>query len=65
MKLRGTASDTAAWATTVWATTVRNEYGQVLMSVVTAADGAGLDAMFRGLRDRYRDARVDPQASCM
>ena len=60
MKLRGTVSDTTAWATNV-----RNEYGQVLVSVVTAADGAGLDAMFRGLRDRYRDVSVDPQASCM
>ena len=37
-----------------------NEYGQVLMTVVTAAEGAGLDAMFWGLQDRYRDARVDP-----
>ena len=36
-----------------------NKYGQVLMSVVTAAEGAGLDAMFRGLQDRFRDARVD------
>ena len=36
-----------------------NEYGQVLMTVVTAAEGAGLDAIFRGLMDRYRDARVD------
>lgn len=54
-KLQGGASDTA-----VWVTNVGNEYGQVFMSVVTAAEGAGLDAMFRGLQDRFRDARVDP-----
>ena len=44
----------------MWVTNVGNENGQVLMSVVTAAEGAGLDAMFRGLQDRFRDARVDP-----
>ena len=54
-KLQGAASDTAAWVTNVG-----NEYGQVLMSVVTVAEGAGLDAMFQGLQDRCRDARVDP-----
>ena len=54
-KLQGTASNTV-----VWATNVGNEYGQVLLSVITATEGAGLNAMFRGLQDRCRDARVDP-----
>lgn len=54
-KLQGTASDTAPWVTNVG-----NEYGQVFLLVVTAAEGAGLDAMFRGLQDSFRDARVDP-----
>ena len=54
-KLQGTASNTA-----MWATNVGNKYGQVLMSVITATEGAVLDAMFRGLQDRCRDARVDP-----
>ena len=54
-KLQGTASDTAPWVTNVG-----NEYGQVFLLVVTVAEGAGLDAMFRGLQDSFRDARVDP-----
>lgn len=54
-KLAGFASDTAAWATNVG-----NEFGQVLMSVLTAAEGDGLLPMAAGLMQRYRDAGVAP-----
>ncbi|KAL1274695.1 hypothetical protein QQF64_027509 [Cirrhinus molitorella] len=50
-KLAGAASGTAAWCTNVG-----NEHGQVLVSVLTAAEGHGLDAMAAGLMKRYRDA---------
>jgi hypothetical protein len=30
------------------------------MSVITAGEGAGLDAMFCGLQRRYLEARVNP-----
>jgi len=43
-KLAGTAAGTAAWATNVG-----NEHGQILMSVLTAAEGAGLSDMAAGL----------------
>ncbi len=33
-----------------------NERGQVLVSVLTAAEGHGLDAMAAGLMKRYREA---------
>ncbi|XP_054643300.1 uncharacterized protein LOC129187709 isoform X2 [Dunckerocampus dactyliophorus] len=54
-KLAGEAAGTAAWVTNVG-----NEYGQVLMSVLTAAEGDGLVAMADGLIRRYREARQDP-----
>ncbi|XP_062605331.1 uncharacterized protein LOC134267127 [Saccostrea cucullata] len=54
-KLQGAASETAAWATNVG-----NEHGQVLISVITAGEGAGLDAMFEGIQRRYREASVNP-----
>ncbi|KAL1264929.1 hypothetical protein QQF64_002956 [Cirrhinus molitorella] len=50
-KLAGAASGTAAWCTNVG-----NEHGQVLVSVLTAAEGHGLDAMAAGLMKRSRDA---------
>ncbi|RXN21173.1 Epithelial-stromal interaction 1 [Labeo rohita] len=50
-KLAGAASGTAAWCTNVG-----NEHGQVLVSVLTAAEGHGLDPMAAGLMKRYRDA---------
>ncbi|KAJ4938234.1 hypothetical protein JOQ06_002859, partial [Pogonophryne albipinna] len=52
-KLAGTASDTAAWVTNVG-----NEYGQVLISVLTCAEG--LSSMAAGLMRRYRLAGVPP-----
>ncbi|XP_062250347.1 uncharacterized protein LOC133959246 [Platichthys flesus] len=54
-KLAGTAKGTAHWLTSVG-----NEYGQVLISVMTAQEGAGLDLMAAGLMKRYQLAGVDP-----
>ncbi|XP_019747785.1 uncharacterized protein LOC109529068 [Hippocampus comes] len=54
-KLAGESAGTAAWVTNVG-----NEYGQVLMSVLTAAEGEGLSAMAEGLVRRYKDAGKPP-----
>ncbi|XP_056232399.1 uncharacterized protein LOC130169565 [Seriola aureovittata] len=55
-KLAGAASDTAACVTNVG-----NEYGQVLMSVLTCSEGTeGLSRMAAGLMRRYRLAGVPP-----
>ncbi|XP_061118069.1 uncharacterized protein LOC133141515 [Conger conger] len=54
-KLAGFAADTAAWATNVG-----NEFGQVLITVLTAAEGQGLLPMAAGLMQSYRDAGVAP-----
>ena len=54
-KLAGTAKGTA-----LWLTSVGNEYGQILMSVVTAQEGSGLDQMAHDLVRRYARAGVDP-----
>ncbi|XP_072768982.1 uncharacterized protein [Nerophis lumbriciformis] len=53
-KLAGEAAGTATWVTNVG-----NELGQVLMSVVTAAEGDGLLPMAQGLMRRYRETRRD------
>lgn len=50
-KLAGQGAGTASWATNVG-----NELGQVLMSVMTAAEGMGLDAMTKGIVRRYQAA---------
>ncbi|XP_036943223.1 uncharacterized protein LOC119013024 isoform X5 [Acanthopagrus latus] len=54
-KLAGTAKGTA-----LWLTSVGNEYGQILMSVLTAQEGTGLDMMAADLVKRYQQAGVDP-----
>ncbi|XP_051787510.1 uncharacterized protein LOC114657616 isoform X3 [Erpetoichthys calabaricus] len=54
-KLAGAAAGMAAWVTSVG-----NEQGQILISVLTAAEGAGLHPMATGLMRRYRDASVSP-----
>lgn len=54
-KLAGTAKGTA-----LWLTSVGNEYGQILISVLTAQEGAGLDKMANDLVRRYAQAGVDP-----
>ncbi|KAF5907191.1 Epithelial-stromal interaction 1, partial [Clarias magur] len=46
--------------TVQWMTSVGNERGQVLMSVLTAAEGYGLRDMATGLQERYRQAGQDP-----
>jgi len=53
--LAGAAAGTAAWATNVG-----NEHGQILMSVLTAAEGAGLSDMAAGLVNRYAQAGQSP-----
>ncbi|KAM9715533.1 uncharacterized protein ACNS7B_021836 [Menidia menidia] len=52
-KLAGTAEGTA-----LWLTSVGNEYGQILISVLTAQEG--LDEMADGLVSRYAQAGEDP-----
>ncbi len=54
-KLAGEAAGTAAWVTSVG-----NEHGQVLMSVLTAAEGDGLLPMAAGIVRRYREAGKAP-----
>ncbi|XP_076851096.1 uncharacterized protein LOC143501317 [Brachyhypopomus gauderio] len=54
-KLAGAASGTAAWATNVG-----NEFGQVLISVLTAGEGQGLLPMCVKLMERYQRAGEDP-----
>ncbi|XP_057189356.1 uncharacterized protein LOC130554003 [Triplophysa rosa] len=46
--------------TSTWVTNVGNEYGQVIMSVLTASEGFGLAPMAAGIIKRYRDAGVPP-----
>lgn len=54
-KLAGTARGTA-----LWLSSVGNEYGEILISVLTAQEGAGLDRMAEDLVRRYQLADVDP-----
>lgn len=54
-KLSGPVKGTAQWLTSVG-----NEIGQVLISVLTANEGAGLDLMAAGLMERYQRAGLDP-----
>ncbi|CAL8266760.1 unnamed protein product [Boreogadus saida] len=54
-KLAGAAAGSAAWMTNVG-----NEYGQVLVSVLTSAEGEGLTNMAAGLMGRYREAGKAP-----
>ena len=54
-KLAGDSADIASWATTV-----ENEKGQVLMSVMTVNKGARLENMANGLMRRYSLAGVAP-----
>ncbi|XP_071962853.1 uncharacterized protein [Antedon mediterranea] len=54
-KLAGRACGTGAWATNVG-----NEYGQVLITVLTAAEGCGLNNMTNGIINRYALAGVPP-----
>ena len=54
-KLAGKASKTASWCTNVG-----NEFGQVVISVLTDAEGDCLDDMAKGLVSRYERHHVEP-----
>jgi hypothetical protein len=54
-KLAGEVANTAEWASSL-----SNEHGQVLMTVLTAGEGYGLESMMKGVIDRYRQAEVSP-----
>jgi len=54
-KLAGAAAGTAAWAINVG-----NEFGQVLISVLTASEGSGLRSLASGVSRRYELAKVPP-----
>ena len=46
--------------TAAWVTNVGNENGQILMSVLTSAEGQGLGPMVEGIVNRYTNAGVSP-----
>ena len=50
----------AAKGIAFWVTSVGNEIGQVLVSVLTAQEGPGLDPMVSGLIERYTQAGAAP-----
>lgn len=54
-KLAGNAKGTASWMTNVG-----NEYGQVLVSVLTVTEGEGLKPLVDGLIERYVRGNVNP-----
>ncbi|XP_058251159.1 uncharacterized protein LOC131356260 [Hemibagrus wyckioides] len=54
-KLSGHAKGTAQWLSSVG-----NERGEILISVLTAHEGPGLDSMVSGLISRYQQAGVAP-----
>ncbi|RVE72561.1 hypothetical protein OJAV_G00039730 [Oryzias javanicus] len=54
-KLSGSAKGTAQWLTSVG-----NEMGQILVSVLTASEGPALDPLAAGLVNRYQSAGVEP-----
>ncbi|KAM4548781.1 leptin receptor-like [Odontesthes bonariensis] len=54
-KLAGHSKGTA-----LWVSSVGNELGQILNSVLTVQEGPGLDRMAAGLMERYRQAAVAP-----
>lgn len=49
-----------AACTVAWATNVGNEFGQVFISVLTAAKESGLEQMTRALVVQYKKAGVSP-----
>ena len=50
----------AAAGTAAWATNVGNEFGQVLISVLTVSEGSGLCTMGSGMIHHYKLAGVPP-----
>ncbi|XP_059895233.1 uncharacterized protein LOC132448177 [Gadus macrocephalus] len=57
-KLAGAIGDSAAWMSNIG-----NEFGQVLNSVLTTGEGAGLEELCQGVVTRYRNAgQPEPEA---
>ena len=57
-KLAGGIGDSAAWMSNI-----RNELGQVLNSVLTSGEGAGLEELCQGVVTRYKNAgQAEPEA---
>ncbi|XP_062329379.1 uncharacterized protein LOC134029309 [Osmerus eperlanus] len=57
-KLAGSIGDTAAWMSNIG-----NELGQVLNSVLTTGEGAGLEELCQGIVTRYENAgQAEPEA---
>ncbi|KAF1374347.1 hypothetical protein PFLUV_G00228130 [Perca fluviatilis] len=54
-KLAGHAKGTG-----LWVTSIGNEVGQIVTSVVTVQEGPGLDRMVAGVMERYRQAAIAP-----
>ncbi|XP_058496171.1 uncharacterized protein LOC131466752 [Solea solea] len=56
-KLAGGIGDSAAWMTNIG-----NEFGQVLNSVLTTGEGAGLEELCQGIVTRYKNAgQAEPE----
>ena len=56
-KLAGGIADSAAWMTNIG-----NEFGQVLNSVLTTGEGAGLEELCQGIVTRYKNVgQAEPQ----
>ncbi|KAK0152989.1 hypothetical protein N1851_005364 [Merluccius polli] len=56
-KLAGVIGDSAAWMTNIG-----NEFGQVLNSVLTTGEGAGLEDLCQGIVTRYQNAgQAEPE----
>lgn len=56
-KLAGGIEDSAAWMSNIG-----NEFGQVLNSVLTTGEGAGLEELCQGIVNRYRNAgQAEPE----
>ena len=57
-KLAGGIGDSAAWMSNIG-----NELGQVLNSVLTSGEGAGLEELCQGVVTRYKNAgQAEPEA---
>ncbi|XP_059896388.1 uncharacterized protein LOC132448858 [Gadus macrocephalus] len=57
-KLAGGIGDSAAWISNIG-----NEFGQVLNSVLTSGEGAGLEELCQGVVTRYKNAgQAEPEA---
>ncbi len=46
--------------TALWVTSIGNEVGQIVTSVLSVQEGPGLDRMVAGVMERYRKATIPP-----